>query len=175
MYKMIAATLVALYLVFTIFGDESRRPAEVARAEASPLSGFDFSDWITPVVETTTLPAIEGVSASEAIEIAMAAGRAHREDRKAEPLAGALVAAVEAPVEEVAEDPLDVTMWYVTGTTVNVRAGPGTSNPVVTQVSFGEAAEILTDTSEDWVQIRPQGGETTGWIATRFLNPTAPG
>ena len=174
MYKMIAATLVALYLVFTIFGDESRRPEAVARAEPSALSGFDFSDWITPVAATDTPRLDAGISEAEAIEIAIAAGRAHRANRKAETLTGALVAAVEAPAETAA-DPLDAKMWYVTGTTVNVRAGPSTSNPVITQVSLGDAAEVLTDTSEDWVQIRPAGGDTTGWIATRFLNPAAPG
>lgn len=175
MYKMIAATLVALYLVFTIFGDESRRPAEVARAESAPLAGFDFSDWLVPAAAASASPTITSrISEAEAIEIAMEAGRAYRANRKAEPLAGTLVAAVEAPAD-TASDPLDTKMWYVTGTKVNVRAGPGTSNPVVTQVSFGEAAEILTDTSEDWVQIRPEGGDTTGWIATRFMNPNAPG
>ena len=177
MIKMIAATLAALYLVFLIFGDESRRPEEVARAETGPSFDFSFSDWIEPAVAPVVPRSTSDVSEAEAIEIALDAGRQHRDARKAEPLIGSLVAAVEtvdAPTE-VADDPLDRSMWYVTGTTVNVRSGPGTSNPVVAQVRFGDAAEVLDEDASGWVQIRPEGGATIGWISSQFMSPNAPG
>ena len=172
MYKLIAATLVALFAVFIIFGDESRRPEEVARSEMPALFDFDLSSWVAPVVDVEKPRSTSGISDAEAIEIAMEAGRAHREGRKIAPFLGALVAAVETPSEP---DTLEKTMWYVTGSTVNVRAGPGTGNPVVTQVRFGEAAEVLGDPDDGWVQIKPAGGETIGWISARFLDPEAPG
>ena len=176
MFKLILGTLGALYLALLIFGDESRRPEEVARVGAFDGLNFDFSEWIGPASAERTSLVVPDISETEAVALALEAGRQHRADQEAEPLVGKLVAAVETPAEgTVGDDPLDASMWYVTGTTVNVRSGPGTSNPVVTRVSFGDAAEVLGAPSDGWVQIRPAGSETTGWISARFLNPDAPG
>ena len=174
MFKMIAATLVALYLVFLIFGDEARRPEEVAGAESSRSLDLNFSAWLQPAVASVTPRTASDISEAEAIQIALEAGRVYRSEKAAKPLVGELVAAVEAPSEST-DDPLGKSMWYVTGTTVNVRSGPSTSDPVVTRVSFGDAAEVLSDTGEGWIQIRPEGGDTVGWISAQFLNPNAPG
>ena len=54
MFKMIAATLVALYLVFLIFGDEARRPEAVARAEPPRSLDLNFSAWLQPAVAPVT-------------------------------------------------------------------------------------------------------------------------
>ena len=210
MFRMIIGTLVALYCVLLIFGDESRRPAEVAREEA-PLLEFDFASWIAPAsVETSTLPASpatvvagSAISAGDAIEQALATGKAIRDKRKSEysldtmatvietpeaevetaseavtatveppePELDELVAAVETPEPETM---LDTTVWYVTGSTVNVRSGPGTDNPVVTQVQLGDAAEVLGQFA-GWVEIKPAGTDQVGWISGRFLQPEAPG
>lgn len=51
----------------------------------------------------------------------------------------------------------------VTGSIVNVRSGPGTSNGVITQVSQGDSLQV-TGQSGDWYSVKlPSGG--TGWVA----------
>ena len=174
-FILTAVTLVAIYGVFAVYGDAERRP-EVTRAPAERASiGLNPGDWLTPgeAIVTRKLPP-GAMSEREAIGVALDAGRAHREGRTYTPPMGALVAATEAaPVETT--DALGAAMWYVTGSTVNVRAGPGTGNPVVTQVSFGDAAEVLDESGDGWLQIRPEGSDTVGWVSRRFLDQVAPG
>ena len=174
-FILTAVTLVAIYGIFTVYGDAGRLP-EAARAPAGQSSaGLSLGDWLAPgeAIVTRKLPP-DAMSEREAIEVALAAGRTHRDGRSDAPTLGALVAAAEAaPVE--AADALDPEMWYVTGTTVSVRAGPGTGNPVVAQVSFGDAAEVLTENGDGWMQIRPEGSDTVGWISRRFMDQNAPG
>ena len=175
-FLLSAATLAVLFGVLSVFGSVERRP-DTSRAAGDGLSiSFDPDAWFQTeaVVSTRTLPE-PALSEAEALDVALAAGRAHRDGRDMRPLRGTLVAAVES--EKPADAPADqlaTEMWYVTGTTVNVRSGPGTSNPVVARVSAGDAAEVL-DQSGGWVQIRPAGGDVVGWISGRFLNPDQPG
>ncbi|MCR8726520.1 SH3 domain-containing protein [Frigidibacter sp. ROC022] len=65
-------------------------------------------------------------------------------------------------------------VWYVTGNVVNVRSGPSTSYEVVGKVTYGEATEILSDPSDDWVKIRIQGDGVEGYMARRFLQDSEP-
>ena len=174
-FILTAVTLVAIYGVFTVYGDAERRP-DVTRASSEPSGeGLKLGDWLAPgeAIVTRKLPP-DAMSEREAIEVALAAGRTHRDGRSNRPPLGELVEAAEAaPVE--AADALDPDVWYVTGTTVNVRAGPGTGNAVVAQVSLGDAAEVLAESSDGWMQIRPEGSDTVGWISRRFMDQNAPG
>ena len=172
-----AATLVVIFFVLSIFGDDAPRPmaadAEVARADGGTALDIDLASWIPAeaILPDRSLPR-GAMSEDEAIRLE--AGRAHREGREPEPLLGKLIAAVETPAPETT-DALSPDTWYVTGSTVNVRSGPGTGNPVVTQVSLGEAAEVLEEAPNGWLRIRPEGGEATGWISGNFMEPDAPG
>lgn len=56
----------------------------------------------------------------------------------------------------------------VTGSVVNMRAGPGTDYEVVAQLIQGDEAEVLIDDGTGWVQLRLQGGQT-GWMADFLL------
>lgn len=60
---------------------------------------------------------------------------------------------------------------YVTGTRVNQRAGPSTSNAVMGALGEGTRVEKLRDEGQ-WTQIRSNFG--TGWMFSRFLSPVAP-
>lgn len=51
----------------------------------------------------------------------------------------------------------------VTGSVVNVRTGPGTEYPLVTQVKQGDAVPILGE-SDDWYRIQTKDGYQ-GWVA----------
>ena len=79
-----------------------------------------------------------------------------------------------AVVTETATAEPQIQMWYVTGSRVNIRSGPSTSNGIVTQAVYGDEAEPLTSTASDWIEIRMSDG-TTGWIFGRFLDDNLPG
>ncbi|MEP5632951.1 MAG: SH3 domain-containing protein [Tateyamaria sp.] len=58
----------------------------------------------------------------------------------------------------------------VTGNSVNVRGGPGTDFSVVNRLTRGDQVEILQDPGNGWVQMRPVGGGTAGWMADFLLS-----
>jgi hypothetical protein len=60
----------------------------------------------------------------------------------------------------------------VTGTKVNVRTGPGTTFPVVTQVTSG-ATVTIKDSAFGWNRVVLSDGTTTGWIAGWLLQTTS--
>ena len=84
-----------------------------------------------------------------------------------------------ASLEQAAEPSVPVTgpadtqtsrpTWEVTGTRVNLRAGPGTAHQVVGQAQLGERMEPLGDTGGDWVQVRRTDGQEA-WIFAKFLD-----
>ncbi|ABG31032.1 SH3 domain-containing protein [Roseobacter denitrificans] len=57
----------------------------------------------------------------------------------------------------------------VKGTRVNMRSGPGTQYDVVAQLTQSEEVEVLTDTGNGWVELRPLEGGPTGWVAEFLL------
>jgi hypothetical protein len=61
----------------------------------------------------------------------------------------------------------------VTGSRVNVRTGPGTNFPVVTQVNKGDTV-TLKDQAFGWYKVVLADGVTTGWIAGWLMNVGAP-
>jgi hypothetical protein len=74
----------------------------------------------------------------------------------------------EAPAAPLS--PLAVTRTAeVVATSVNLRAGPSTSNPVVGRVSFGQRVIVVDDTGGGWSAIQhPETGDTV-FMASRFL------
>jgi len=60
-------------------------------------------------------------------------------------------------------------MSTVTANRVNVRTGPGTNFPVVTQVNKGDTV-TLKDQAFGWNKVVLSDGNTTGWIAGWLLN-----
>ena len=167
MFRLVAVTFAALYFILLVFGDESRRPAEVARSE--PLGLKLVSASVLPA-DATVSTHTSRVSDREAIEMAIAAGKAIREERRAS--ASETFVALR-PETDLQPEP-DMTFWYVTGSRVNLRGGPGTANAVVGQVTFGAEAEVLSD-QDGWYQIRLADGSAAGWIFGKFLNENLPG
>ncbi|SFT14539.1 SH3 domain-containing protein [Sulfitobacter marinus] len=58
----------------------------------------------------------------------------------------------------------------VSGSSVNVRGGPGTQYDVVTQLTRGDTVEIIDDSGNGWVQMRPLSGGPVGWMADFLLS-----
>ena len=181
MLKLIVVTLAAFFVVLQVFGDPSQRPAVSRDAPASltlaSLIGVDDR------IEETSLDPEPLLSDAEAIVLAVETGKRVRLERKSGPqtvtLRGApeviKVAAVNTDQLEVpAVDPAPVAKWFVSGSRVNLRQGPGTSNAVVTQVTLGTEAEVI-DSRNGWMQIVTTDGAATGWISGKFLKEQVPG
>lgn len=56
----------------------------------------------------------------------------------------------------------------VTGSGVNLRAGPGTEHPLAGRVARGETVDLLQAETDGWAHIRLGDGRR-GYIAARFL------
>ncbi|MFT5868020.1 MAG: hypothetical protein ACI8TF_000119 [Paracoccaceae bacterium] len=65
-------------------------------------------------------------------------------------------------------------LLYVTGTSVNLRAGPSTGNPVITALNRGIAAEKIEILANGWVQIRVLETGHVGYMSSRFLSSIQP-
>ena len=63
------------------------------------------------------------------------------------------------------------TYLYVTGTRVNQRDGPSTSDPVMGVLVEGTRVQLLRDQGQ-WAQIRSDLG--TGWMSSSFLSSNGP-
>lgn len=178
MFKYLVTSLVSIYAVLTIFGDEARRP-EVARQAQDEVTGLTLAAFAMPAPETEIRVPSSGISETEAVQIAMQAGEDYRANRKTSPLRGMVASAAPDTASPSAVSPataepaaLGSALWYVTGTSVNLRSGPGTGNAVVAKVALGDSAEVLAD-SDGWYEIR--SGETRGWIFGKFLSERKPG
>lgn len=57
----------------------------------------------------------------------------------------------------------------IKGSLVNMRSGPGTDYDVVDQLTQATRVEILSDSGNGWVELRPVGGGARGWIAAFLL------
>ena len=64
----------------------------------------------------------------------------------------------------------DLDIRIVKGSLVNMRSGPGTDYDVVDQLSQSTRVEVLTDTGNGWVELRPLEGGPSGWIAAFLLS-----
>ncbi|WP_376875308.1 SH3 domain-containing protein [Albirhodobacter sp. R86504] len=62
--------------------------------------------------------------------------------------------------------------WRVTGSRVNVRGGPSTSDEVLTKLVQDEEVLLIADNGEGWAKVLIQGDGVEGWIATSLLQRT---
>jgi uncharacterized protein YgiM (DUF1202 family) len=84
-----------------------------------------------------------------------------------------------APSEEPAAAPEvpaggEGTIWYVTASSVNVRAEPSTEAEVVGKLTSGEATLMVQAIDDDWARIVIQGDGVEGFVAMRYLSAEAP-
>ena len=59
----------------------------------------------------------------------------------------------------------------VTGSAVNLRAGPSTGDAVLTALVRGDQAELIGAPGNGWVQVRTLSGGTIGYMSDRFITP----
>lgn len=174
MFKLSAATLAAFYCVLLVFGDESRRPdAEATRTAPDNISLTQLASFVEISGEELTAVSRadrSGLSDAEAIAMALEAGREHRAGRKSAPLRGVIIPVAATETEATAESEVAaMNLWEVTGSRVNLRAGPSTGDAVVGQLSLGTEATVL-DQGGGWYRIETADGQATGWIFGKFLS-----
>ena len=165
MFKLIFLTLLALATVLVVFGAGDGRRVEAPNVETVPAA-----------TEAEPAPA-EAVSASAGIVDAPAVEQTPpRENRFPGPAlrpspeyAGQTPAA--APSEDLAGAPTDT--LYITGNSVNFRAGPTASDAVVGKLSRGQMVTAIGERSGDWVEIRDGDGRS-GFISAQFLSASRP-
>lgn len=170
MLKYLVACAASIYCIMILFGDESRRP-EVTRQAQDDVTGFTLASFRMPEDDRTSSLLTSRMSEAEAVKIALEAGREYRATRKAAPLRGLVASAEAAPAVAPAQT---ANLRYVTGSRVNLRAGPGTGNAVVGQLFLGDATEVLGD-QDGWYQVRTANGAVSGWIFGKFLAEQQPG
>lgn len=157
MIRLTLLLLATIAVTMIIAGEDSGQQAS---------DGFDAPDLIgSAEADAAPRPAERLALDDEAGAIARAIAATERKDR-AEPQAVVQTASLERTVEA----PRDDALHYVTGSRVNLRAGPSTAEPVVGRVSHGQRAELVEETADGWMQIRlPENGRTA-YIYGRFLS-----
>lgn len=173
MFKYIVAAVAALYCGLLVFGDESRRP-EVARQASDDVTGLTLAAFAISDTTVAVNRLDSRLSDADAIAEALRAGAAIRADRKTGLRGGEAVVATLAADAPLATADAAPKLWYVSGTRVNLRAGPGTGNAVVGQLVLGDAAQVLGD-ADGWYEIRSADGALSGWVFGKFLTETKPG
>ncbi|PWJ20958.1 SH3 domain-containing protein [Jannaschia seohaensis] len=88
-----------------------------------------------------------------------------------EPVVVSLVSPASRPSEEAAPE-APTNLLRVTGSRVNMRSGPSTSNGVVDSLPQGTLAEPLGEPIDGWQEIRDVETGRTGFMADRFLEPS---
>ena len=78
-----------------------------------------------------------------------------------------------APLPEAPAAPAEAAprprVAYISGTKVNVRAGPSAETEALTQLLQGEAVLATPSDTPGWTLIRIEGDGLEGYVATRFL------
>ncbi len=171
MIRLTAMLVVCLFGVMMVAGGApdrpqgSDQPAEAVRAAPDPVL----------VAQEGAQPRLALADEAAAVALALEAGE------KGPGPAGP--AAVEAAVpDDAAADGAAVAAAapgeaaetrYVTGSRVNLRAGPSTADAIVGQADAGAAATVIGERPDGWVNIRLDGAEA--WIFGRFLDVRRPG
>ena len=164
--------------VSDVSGTDSNLAAETVAAEpALTVATAAGADVVAEPVEPVTKPVTEVAAADPAPYV--------EPERKlvteiAEPVFSlasvgneAVPAAEPAAAPEVVEGGAG-TIWYVTASSVNVRAEPSTDSEVVGRLGSGEATLLVQTVGDDWARIVIQGDGVEGFVAMRYLSAEAP-
>lgn len=64
--------------------------------------------------------------------------------------------------------------YTVTASSLNVRSGPGASNPTVAGSPLPRGTAVQAQQTQDgWVHVTVPGTATTGWVSAKYLQPAA--
>ena len=147
----------------------------VALAEARANAQRDAAGFVTRTNSDvlSLRPAERAPSAPEPVATALEASPepAPEPDPVAQQLAEELAnQSVSPPEPSALETPEEKIVLYVTGSRVNLRAGPSTSDAVLGRVSRGDAVELVDYESNGWARIRVAGLSDDVFMSGDFLS-----
>jgi hypothetical protein len=58
----------------------------------------------------------------------------------------------------------------ITGTSVNMRTGPGTRYGILTRVTRGTEVEVLESSENGWLRLRVLDSSRIGWVSTKLVS-----
>ena len=133
------------------------------------------------VLESESAPVAEPVVLAEtvvdaAVEVTRAPGIDLTQPRLVSFLSSA-DAPADASLEIAAVDVAQSTtqeIVYVTGSRVNLRAGPSTGHTVLGKLGRGDVAVVIEALPEGWMRIRDMKTGTVGFMSGDFLSPSDP-
>lgn len=152
--------------------------------------GSDFVPEVRPVVaqtapqpaaiatrsDTSALTDVPGLTASGSVPDRLTQPIVTRTEPAAAPAPDLTGAAEIAPhlTSLVVQDTPDTTApdtdeRRVDASSLNVRAGPSTSDGVVGRLQEGERVTVVTELDDGWTLVRIEGDGIEGWVASRFL------
>lgn len=177
MYKLVGVTVLAM-LIMGLLAPETPRASvatfETAAAGSAMTAGLAEAPqriirtaWAMLDNDVGAAPVpTGGVSDAEAVEIALRRHAALHEETDGFAALAEATEAAEAPEPEAPEAGL----WRVTGTAVNLRAGPGTGHEIVGSARLDDRLVPVGDPAGSWVQVETAGGGEA-WIHSDFLTP----
>ena len=139
-------------------------PLPAPEPTPEPAPALAMTEPVTPDLIVTPEPAM-AEAGSETVFTLQGFGTETAPDAE---VASTEAAAPEAPAPDQGR------IWYVRADSVNVRAEPSTDAEVLGKLAQGEALLLIATAGEDWARIVIQGDGIEGYVATRFLSPTAP-
>jgi len=153
MIKLTLMTLMGIAATMTIAG------RDIDRAEGSdqPIPEVARLDMAETGLLTATDRKLDLDDEQGAIELALAASM-HRQK-------------AEQTVAETTSG--SAQLGYVSGSAVNLRAGPPTANEVVGQAMVGQPAEVLAEV-DGWYHIKLSDSGQDAYIYGRFLSEDRP-
>ena len=176
MFKWVFTLAAGLYAGFVIYGQPTDGVAE-AGATAPMMAaapGEAEAGFARPVVLTAQPAAAEPDAALLAAASTPPAATFAPEPRLVgEPVTVSLVqpAAAPEPAAAAAPDAASGPLLRVTGSRVNLRAGPGVGNDVVGSLTRGTVAEAIGGPQSGWQEIRDVETGVTGYMSANFLEP----
>jgi len=169
--------IVVLALIYAMSGGEHFTPRERVIASAAPWAHDGTTGTLTVAERRAKGESAADLAAADRAPDPTVAGLGTETRNTVAPVAGARIEQIAArtePVQPTARPaPQDVpqTRVAVSGSWVNLRAGPGTGNAVIDTLPAGSEAVVIS-TNENWSKIRLAGDERVGWMSSRYLEPT---
>ena len=198
MMKMTFTLAAALYAGFVIWGTPEGGTVTAGAAQAdSPRLATAQADFAAPVILNTEASSRSGDAAVEAAvtrtvvpDAAVIAASAPDPSEtfrtpaligapqrvslraSAEPVAVRAPAPAAAATAEAAALEAGPGLMQVTGSRVNLRAGPSTGNAVVDSLVRGTVVEPLGAPIDGWQELRAIDTGVTGFMSSNFLAPS---
>ncbi|GIT90241.1 peptide-binding protein [Jannaschia pagri] len=167
----------ALYAGFVIWGEpETHADERGLQEEPVIVAATDGADFDRPTILglTPSAPAVTRAAAtvSPVPDPAAIAASAPLPSAVTPRLIGEpVVVSLVQPASPTASREADRDLLRVTGSRVNMRSGPSTSNRVVSSLVQGTLAEPIGEEVNGWLEIREVETGLTGFMAARFLDP----